>query len=534
MLSHAPWACDVCRLEHRAPQPGPQSEFLACNADIALTGGAVGGGKSWILLFDALQAALQMPHWNGLIAREVATRMKIGGGLWDEARRVFAGSGVNGRDPEFRAGEYMDVTWPNGAKLSFKHVSKWNYEGYKGPGFDWIGFDEVNEVPFGAVMFLLTRLRSVRGGHPVMRWSCNPDPDHPVAELVEPYLLPDGEADRSQSGRIRWIARKRDRLVIADTREAVAKLAGVEPALAMSFTFIPSLLEDNPVLDLVDPEYRTRLAVGSEDPVRLAQLLRGNWKVRRSTGGPFERERWGLVSEPLAPIVLRVRAWDKAASRPDLTKKGSEDPDYTTGPEMLFDAAGRFYLAGLVACREDTGKRDQIIASTVERDGAGVTQVHKQGPSDTGKSDVRYTAPVLAAGGGDVRVLLERTAKEVRAVPMTRALALGMKDGRPRLPSEPLAPGELFERRGFILTGEVRDARGQLIDAGWMSLPYQDAGSHPATLGALVWSQFNAWPTGDHDDILDAMFDAFAVGTAEPGRQLSTERRAAQLTRGRR
>ena len=37
------------------PQSGPQEAFLASPADIALYGGAAGGGKSWALLFEPLR-----------------------------------------------------------------------------------------------------------------------------------------------------------------------------------------------------------------------------------------------------------------------------------------------------------------------------------------------------------------------------------------------------------------------------------------------------------------------------------------------
>ena len=37
------------------PQPGPQEKFLASQADIAIYGGAAGGGKSWALLLEPLR-----------------------------------------------------------------------------------------------------------------------------------------------------------------------------------------------------------------------------------------------------------------------------------------------------------------------------------------------------------------------------------------------------------------------------------------------------------------------------------------------
>ncbi len=41
-----------------APQPGPQTRFLRTSADIAIYGGAAGGGKSWALLLEPLRHRL--------------------------------------------------------------------------------------------------------------------------------------------------------------------------------------------------------------------------------------------------------------------------------------------------------------------------------------------------------------------------------------------------------------------------------------------------------------------------------------------
>ena len=37
------------------PQPGPQEQFLSTSADIAIYGGAAGGGKSFGLLLEPLR-----------------------------------------------------------------------------------------------------------------------------------------------------------------------------------------------------------------------------------------------------------------------------------------------------------------------------------------------------------------------------------------------------------------------------------------------------------------------------------------------
>ncbi len=489
-----PWLCEACDIEYIGPQPGPQTDFLACSSTIRLYGGAAGGGKSHMLLYAMLLGATATPGWNGLICREQGNRVSIGGGIWDEAAEMFEGTGGVAR-----GGAYMDWRWPHpGGResvLSFKHLSKWNYKGYRGPGFDAIALDEVTEMPWPAVVFLLSRLRSVRGGQPWLGLTTNPDPDHPLADLLAPYLLPNGDPDRAQSGRVRWYQRGKGRDWLADTPGDVAALSGGSPGDALSFAFVPSLLEDNPALDLADPGYRSRLA--NMDPELAAQLLKGNWRERKSTGGPFERIRWEKVSAPISPIARWYRPWDKAATRPG---SAYPDPDYTVGPLVGFDAAGRFYLAGLAACREDTPIRDRLIANTAALDGHMVTQLHKQAPGDTGKSDVHHTRALLRVGGADTQAILESKNKIVRGQSMALALRLGMINGKPA-DREP-RPGEEWSPRGYILD-----------QTGWLMQPYSDAGSHPRTLGDLVWSQFDPFPNGDHDDVLDAMFDAFAVHT---------------------
>ena len=49
-----------------APQPGPQSAFLRSDADIAIYGGAAGGGKTYALLLEALRN-VDVPGFGAVI-----------------------------------------------------------------------------------------------------------------------------------------------------------------------------------------------------------------------------------------------------------------------------------------------------------------------------------------------------------------------------------------------------------------------------------------------------------------------------------
>lgn len=505
--------CRACDRMHLEPQPGPQSEFLLSDADVTFYGGAAGGGKTYALLLDALIRALATPGWTGLVIRRLRESMKVKGGIWSEALRMFAGSGAEPNHSE------MSFTWPNGSSLTFRQALH-NDGLFAGPSYDWIALEEMQELDIDVLILALTRLRSTKGLHPVVRGTMNPKRGHKVVKWLSWYLKPDGEPDRSKSGIVRWFCRHSDTDAFAfGATAAEAEAAAVTPAgRALSYAFIPSLLEDNPALDRADPDYRNRIKM--QGRVRAAQLGRGNWYVGDDGDGPLARDRWAPVVEPLSPIVKWVRAWDKAATRPS---EANRDPDYTVGPLMGFDAAGRFYVRGLAACREDTPMRDKMIAAVAKADGHMCQQVHKQGPGDAGKSDVVHTRPLLAQAGGLAPVHVREAKDKIeRCRGLALALELGMYNGRPVGPLNPRPDDAPFEPRGFILDPD-----------GWLLERYSDAGSHPETIGELLWEHLDPFPNGEHDDVPDALADAYEVGSKAqtPSRAAVASRRASVYVR---
>ncbi len=452
--------------------------------------------------------------------------MTVGGGIWAQAKTVFAGS-----DAEYNESA-LSVRWPStGATLSFRQV-RHNPGLFAGPSYDWIGIEEMQELAVDDMIRALTRLRSTSGIRPTLRATCNPKRGHKIVEWLRWYLQPDGTPDRSKGGVVRYFARssKTNAFCHAATREDAEDAAGRPRGSAQSFAFVPSLLADNPALDKADPNYRNKIALQGREAE--AQLGDGNWYVGGDDDGPLARGQWSPVIAPLSDIVKYVRAWDKAATRPSESNK---NPDYTIGIKLGFDGAGRFYIVDMVACREDTPVRDAMIAATAAADGHMCQQVHKRGPGDAGKSDVVHTRPLLAQPGGIAPLVVHETKnKIIRVSPLALGLEIGMYNGRPVGPDNPRPAGAPFEPRGFVLDAEVRDAFGRLVPgSSWLLRPYKDAGSHPETIGELLWEHLDPFPNGDHDDAADALADAFDVGSAGPGRQVGAAARGARYARGR-
>lgn len=480
-----------CGARNIGPQPGPQTEFLACEATIVLYGGSAGAGKTRAMLLDWYRH-LDTPGANGLLVRNRDTDISIGGGVWDEALKVYADTDAW---PRASSGT-RDIRWPSSAVLSFRHLSEQNYQRFKGPGFSWVGIEEANECSLDAVMYLLSRMRSNCGAKPRMRMTCNPDPDSFLADWVDWYLLDNGEADRSKSGVVRWMmwSAAANKYAFAESPEAVAELVGGEPADALSFSFIPALLSDNPAIDVADPGYRARI-VNLPDQAEAKRLGKGNWKVRAETGGMLRPALWGgadgKMTEPLAQIARRVRSWDKAASRP---KPGAKNPDFTVGIMVAWDIHGRWYVTDLAICRGEPDEVDKLMEETAERDGPTVTHVIQFDPAAAGKFDERHTRKVLGSSGlcGPIKTVRPLKDKVVRVQPVSKLLRDGM-------------------------TGKAGEWRpiGYILNTGWMQRPYSDGGPAAATVGGVFWQQISKFWSGDpadKDDIPDALAAALEVG----------------------
>src|ERR1035437_2121213 len=285
------------------PQLGKQEMFLSTPADIAIYGGAAGGGKSFGLLLEPLRHVTTNPEFYAVFFRRSTTQIRNPGGLWDESMHLYDYSGGTPIQT------ILEWKWGKGGRVKFAHLEheKTVLE-WQGSQICLLGFDELCHFSDKQFFYMLSRNRSKCGVRPYVRATCNPDADSWVAQFIEWWLDGNGYASEARAGVLRWFVRIKGDLHWADTREECIKKYGksdlpdndkkqVKPK---SVTFIPAKLDDNPALTDADPDYEANLL--ALDKVSQARLLDGNWKIRWDSGMEIFTEHSLLEDgQPVAP-----------------------------------------------------------------------------------------------------------------------------------------------------------------------------------------------------------------------------------------
>lgn len=360
------------------PHAGPQWNFLATPATIAIFGGARGGGKSWSLLLEAIRH-IAKPRYSGIIFRRTYSSIRGPGGLLEASRELYSREGLNGH-----LVESPGLLWrfPTGSLIQFSHCQHdKNALDHRGREYAFIGFDEVTEMTEYAFWELLGSNRTTCGIRPYVRATCNPDPDHFIRRMVDWWIGEDGYPIPERSGKLRWFRRQDETLHWYDRPTEGA----------ISFTFIPALLSDNPTLCKADPDYLSKLE--ALPLVERKRLLGGNWNVRPSAGQYFKRHYFEVIDAAPGDIRQRVRAWDLAATKPSET---NADPDWTVGVRYAKLKDDSFVVEHVERLRESPLGVERALCNTAAMDGERVRIGLWQDPGQAGKSQAQHFARLLS------------------------------------------------------------------------------------------------------------------------------------------
>lgn len=274
------------------PNPGPQTQALLSEADILLYGGAAGGGKSALEI-----GAFFLGHHSGIILRREAVQLD---GLIEFCKQVgepSQGHFVGGSENVFKR--------TDGGRLKFAGLNQPDdWRKHAGNARDYMAFDEAGEFLAEQVFSLIGWLRSVRPGQRCRAiLGSNPPRGGDGEWLIEefsPWLQP-LFANPAAPGELRWAIRVGGVTEWVDGPGTYER--GGEEYTAMSRTFIPAKLDDNPYLK--DTNYRAVLQ-GLPEPLR-SQLLYGDFLAGR------EDHEWQVI--PSAWVDLAMERWRNAPEK---------------------------------------------------------------------------------------------------------------------------------------------------------------------------------------------------------------------------
>lgn len=273
------------------PQPGFQENAVDCPADIAIIGGAAGGGKTWCLLYEPLKYVFDGSEgFNGIIFRRDSVHIKSTGGLWDKARELFRQMPTGFRPASYGGNTHFRFKFPGGFDLQLAHLhdpdTVYNYMGTE---IAYIAFDELTHFTEEQFFYMLSRNRSTGDVQPYIRAATNPQGEGWVKRLIAWWIYPDdyeiellrGAPIPERQGICLYMARVDGVLIMRETPQQV--LESLPPEMAASFpvesirsiTFVAGRLIENKILMDKNPGYLGNL-LGLTESER-AQLLDGRW-----------------------------------------------------------------------------------------------------------------------------------------------------------------------------------------------------------------------------------------------------------------
>ena len=461
-------------------QPGPQIQAAKSPANILFFGGQAGGGKSYWILLRLAGLAFLYPGLQAVIFRRTMPELVGAGSIWEKSWEVFRPLGFTAR-----SGPY-DWRHSNGSVIEFHHLQhEKDMFDHQGREYGAVAFDEGTHFTEAQFWYLYGRARNgpLKAGtgeplEPVVMVTANPDPDSFIKPIISWWLDADGQyADPTKAGKLRYFLRIGDSLVWADRPEDLPCDADDRPR---SMTFIPSKLSDNKILEARDPTYRARLRAQLPHVRKALEL--GDWNSRVQSGDYFQRgwfRRWAdtrlerrIARQPSPEdIVATVRAWDFAATpvdgclvpgiaRPAGFVASGRDADWTRGVKLGRFRNGDMVILDTVSARDTPGGVDALVERTAREDGPQ-TVIHL--PQDPGQAGVDQ---------------FDRRSRELGKYARV--------EGRTRS-----KPKEFYTRAAsrFTFAGKM-----WYVDGPWV-LPF--------------FSEIEAFPGKAHDDIVDALTDAF-------------------------
>lgn len=347
-------------------QPGGQDDMLSSVADISIVGGSRGGGKSYILLMQALYD-ITNPNFRSIIFRKELDDLSD---IIDTSYELYDAYGLFNKSKNdltwnFRAGGWLTFTYHNMEFSSF-------HDRYQGKQYPYIGIDEVTQMSYQKFKVLTMSNRNAYGIRNRIVGSCNPDPDSWVARFIEWWIDQEtGLPIPERSGRVRYCTMMGDdvtEVVWGDTREEVfekcrdaimsswreeyEEFGTPQDLFIKSVAFVPAKLTDNKALLGSDPSYLANLF--NQDEETRARFLEGNWKYKAAGSDIIKMEHM-------------ERFYDNAEQLGDGIRRVTCDAAFDGGDMCVFYLWIGNHMADIATCQKDAKHTVEFAKALLER-----------------------------------------------------------------------------------------------------------------------------------------------------------------------
>lgn len=344
--------------------------------------------------------------------RRTTPQLMKSGNLWDKGHKVFNALPEDYR-PRWIKGEKKMAIFKHGPIIEYSHCQHMSdLENYQGSEMTGFFIDEGCQFEWEMISYLFSRMRSDSKYPSRMVISCNPLPDHKIAEMIDWYLDEEGYPDKEKEGKYRYFLIVDDDFVwSSDPQELIDKYRTDRyTPKPLSFSFVSSTIYDNKICMEQNPGYVSFLE--GLNRVEKARLLFGNWKIRPDGANYFDR-KWLNKLDYMPRLVTRARAWDKASTEPN---DNNRQPDFSACVGMGKTENGDIVIFGNYCdenydeetethgrFRKRPGEREEIILLQAIHDGDNTTIIMPEDPSSSGKSEFISSSKKLIEEGFIVR-----------------------------------------------------------------------------------------------------------------------------------
>lgn len=350
----------------RFPQKGGQTDMLASPADISIVGGSRGGGKSYVLLMNALYD-ITNPNFRAIVFRKDLDDLSD---IIDTSAELYSIYGTYNRAKN-------DMTWnfDSGGWLTFSyHSMEYSafHDRYQGKQYPYIGIDEVTQMSFKKFKILTMSNRNAYNIRSRIVGSCNPDPDSWVARFIEWWIDQEtGLPIPERAGKVRYCYMAGDdisEIVWGSSREEVfekckkeileywtedmEEFGSPQELFIYSVAFVPAKITENKALMYSDPTYLGKL--GNQDEEAKARFLEGNWKFK-------------AAGTDLIKMEHMERFYNNAMQIGDGIRRVTCDAAFDGGDTCVFYLWIGNHVADIATCQKDAKKTVEYAKALLDR-----------------------------------------------------------------------------------------------------------------------------------------------------------------------